>query len=254
MPMRVVILGVGTIIPHPGEGATSLLVEAGGGSMLFDCGPGALEMVERSGRSYTDIGRIFLTHYHPDHTLGLGRLFSAMKNDEEYPAGSRLAIYGPAGLERFVGGWDSLYGRIVPGPDRLTLVELPPGTVALGGGIEVTAGEAAHGETPALAYRVECCGSAVAYTGDTAYTGAVVELATDADLLVAECSFPDGHAASGHMTPSVVGRLAKESGAKRVLLVHRYPSVDPDEAVEVARSLAGGAEIEAAAEGMEIEL
>lgn len=41
-------------------------------------------------------------------------------------------------------------------------------------------------DTPALLLRLDLAGKAIAYTGDTAWTGAIADAAADADLLIVE--------------------------------------------------------------------
>jgi ribonuclease BN (tRNA processing enzyme) len=90
----------------------------------------------------------------------------------------------------------------------------------------ISAAEVDHGEGSALAYRIEEGGKSVVYTGDTGYSDALVALARHADLLISECSYPDGHPANGHLTPSLVGHIAAEAGAGMVVLVHMYRTVN----------------------------
>lgn len=253
MAVRVVILGTGTIIPSASRRATSLLVEAHGETILFDCGPGALEAVERSGRSYKDIKKIFITHFHPDHTLGLGRLFSAMKNDGSDPVEGYIEIFGPEGLDRFIEDWNGLYDGIVPGGDRLGLRGAFRSAEHSGEGPDIQACEADHAGKQAYAYRLDYQGSSVVFTGDTGYTRSIVELADGVDLLVAECSFPDDRAMSGHLTPSSAGRIAAEAGVGRIVLVHLYSSMEEAAAIEGVKRLYDGP-VEVASDGMEIEV
>jgi ribonuclease BN (tRNA processing enzyme) len=73
---------------------------------------------------------------------------------------------------------------------------------------------------------LEFQGKSIVYSGDTDYCNSLVELASESDLLIVECSFPDEFKVDGHLTPSFAGRVAKESGAKRLLLTHLYPICD----------------------------
>jgi ribonuclease BN (tRNA processing enzyme) len=253
MALRLTVLGSGTIVPSQVRRATSLLIEGGGEEILVDCGPGALQALEEAGRSYRDIHRILLTHFHPDHTLGLGRLFSALKADVALPGSYWIVIYGPDGLERFITGWDGLYGGMVPDDDTLNLVTMEPGYEIDIGEMLVTAGPADHAGRPALAYRIEMEGRSIVYTGDTSRSGALARFATGADLLVAECSFPDEAPADGHMTPADVGSIADSAGAGEVLLVHMYPFFgETDPAAEVRRRFGG--KVTTGRDGMVIEL
>jgi len=240
MAMRLTVLGSGTIVPSQVRRATSLLLEAGGEEILIDCGPGSLQSVEDAGRSYRDIHRILLTHFHPDHTLGLGRLFSAMKNDTAVTGRQWLVIYGPEGLERFIDGWDGLYPGIVPDDDTLNLVPMEPGYEVDIGDMLVTAGPAEHGGRPALAWRIDLGGRSIVYTGDTSHAAKLAEFASGADLLVSECSFPDESPAEGHMTPAMVGEMAASADVSEVLLVHMSPFFgETDPAAEVRRRFNG---------------
>ncbi|PSQ04152.1 ribonuclease Z [Halobacteriales archaeon QS_4_69_31] len=62
------------------------------------------------------------------------------------------------------------------------------------------------------------------YTGDTRPTEAVIEAATEADLLVHDGTFADDWAdrarATGHSTAREAARVASEAGARRLALTH----------------------------------
>jgi ribonuclease BN (tRNA processing enzyme) len=250
--LNLTVLGSGTIIPSSWRQATSLLVETGEESILLDCGPCAIQTLENSGRSFRDIHRIFLTHFHPDHTLGVGRLLSAIKNDSE--TGDRwLVIYGPDGLDAFINSWNLVYRGIVPGDETLNLVTMQPGYEIDIGDTIVTAGPADHMGRPAVSYRIEQDGSDIVYTGDTGWSHELVRFAKGARLLICECSFPDGSEAPDHLTPSAVARLANLAEVGEVLLVHMYPGFeDWDPAVEIGRNFNGT--VTAARDGMALEI
>lgn len=253
MDLRLTVLGSGTIVPSRVRRATSLLLEAGGEEILIDCGPGALQSVEDAGRSYRDIHRVLLTHFHPDHTLGLGRLFSAMKNDTAVTGRQWLVIYGPEGLEKFIAGWNDLYNSIVPDDDTLNMVPMEPGYEVDIGDMLITAGPAEHGGRPALAWRIDLGGKSLVYTGDTSCSERLTEFASGADLLVSECSFPDESPAEGHMTPAMVGEMAASAGVSEVLLVHMYPFFgETDPAAEVRRRFNG--KVTTGRDGLVIEI
>jgi len=76
-------------------------------------------------------------------------------------------------------------------------------------------------------------GQAVAVVMDTAWCDAALELAADADLVVCESTFLSSDerlaAEYGHMTARQAGRLAREAGARRLVLTHfsrRYGDSD----------------------------
>jgi ribonuclease BN (tRNA processing enzyme) len=83
-----------------------------------------------------------------------------------------------------------------------------------------------------IGYRIELAdGKSIAVSGDTDYSETIVDLALEADLLVLECSFPEGKKVEGHLTPSLAGRIASESHCKRLLLTHLYPVCDSTDIV-----------------------
>ena len=111
----------------------------------------------------------------------------------------------------------------------------------------------AEHRSESIAYRLDAAGGAFVYTGDTEYSRSVIELARGADTLLIECSFPDEAPVPGHLTPSVVARIASEAGVRRVVLTHIYPAVeDLDLITEVGRDFEG--EILVAEDGLEFEV
>jgi ribonuclease Z len=91
-------------------------------------------------------------------------------------------------------------------------------------------------------------GIAVAYVTDTRPCDGGRALAAEADLLYHDATFADEHGAraeqTGHSTAREAATVAREAGAKRLLLGHlsaRYP--DPAPLVVEARSIFPGAEV-----------
>lgn len=234
MLFRVTILGSGTIIPSRGKKTTSLLIETGRRKIMLDCGPCSLQSAEDLGHPFRSIGSIFITHYHPDHSLGLAHLFSALKNDRGGHGGAGTVVYGPRGLNEHIDAWRGIYPSIMPQPAP-AFHELDPGeTVRLDDTVIRTAA-AGHAGVDALSYRVEQCGRSVVYTGDTELNAALVDLSRGADLLFAECSFPEKMRSKGHMTPHDAGLLAEKAGVKDLVLVHIYPVFDGQDPASIVK-------------------
>jgi ribonuclease BN (tRNA processing enzyme) len=84
----------------------------------------------------------------------------------------------------------------------------------------------------------------------------VVELARDADLLVAEASYVDAVPEDSRTTLSSArdaGRQASEANARRLLLTHLFPGTDPAAAHTAAAAQYRG-RIEVARPGLVIDL
>jgi len=253
MGFRVTVLGSGTIIPSSERRATSLLVESGSHTLLFDCGPGALDAIEENGFSWRALRQVFLTHFHPDHSLGIGHLIAAVNADPVSHFDGTLTVFGPRGLADHVSRWNALYRSTVPAWSFLETRELEGKAVPLGDDTVVRSAPAAHGSAPALSYRVDHKGKSIVYTGDTGHTESLVELARGATLLIAECCFPDARAVEGHLSPSSAGRLAAEAAARHVILVHMYPVFDGESPLAGARKHYRGP-IEIGYDGLQFDL
>jgi ribonuclease BN (tRNA processing enzyme) len=86
---------------------------------------------------------------------------------------------------------------------------------------------------PDLGVRLAAGDATLVYTGDAAPDDAAVELARDADVLLAEASFVDTvpeRLRGGLNTAAEVGRQAAAAGVARLVLAHLFPTTDPAEA------------------------
>jgi ribonuclease BN (tRNA processing enzyme) len=240
--VELVVLGAGSILPRAGYGCSGYaLVPAGGaGVTLLDCGPGSVRALGGASVELEQVRRVLVSHFHPDHCLDLLALAFARRNprfDEPPP----LELIGPRGLRRLVEAAEGVWGGWVRHRGvRLTEVEpTEPGELERDG---ARLAWAPTGHTPdAVAWRVEHEGAAsLCYTGDSPESPEVERLAAGVDLLVAECSFPDDAPVEGHLTPSSAARMARAAGARRLLLTHFYPDLDPAEAGRVAGTVFDG--------------
>jgi ribonuclease BN (tRNA processing enzyme) len=104
--------------------------------------------------------------------------------------------------------------------------EVPAGaTRELAPGVTVTTRAVRH-EPESVAYDVRAGGRRVVYTGDTAPDATLGAWARGADVLLAECSLPDGMAVPTHLTPTSVGELAAAADPGLLVLTHLYPMMD----------------------------
>lgn len=100
--MKIVFLGTGGGFPSKERGVASIAVRVNGEIVLFDCGEGTQRQLMRSPFSYMKIHKIFISHFHGDHFLGIAGLVQSMcLNNRE----TLLDIYGPEGTIRFVNGF-----------------------------------------------------------------------------------------------------------------------------------------------------
>jgi ribonuclease BN (tRNA processing enzyme) len=107
----------------------------------------------------------------------------------------------------------------------------------------------------AYAFRIECAGRVLVFSGDTARCDALVQLAKGAHVLLAEAAFRDDadNPPGIHMTGSEAASVAQEAGAGMLVLTHIPPWHDKQDAVEEATGHFDGP-IELAAEGAVYEV
>jgi ribonuclease BN (tRNA processing enzyme) len=85
-----------------------------------------------------------------------------------------------------------------------------------------------HIGVQAVGYRIEADGIVLAYSGDTGPAPAVIELARDADLFLCEATYQEASRKFPfHMSAAQAGEHATAAGAKRLLLTHILPTLDP---------------------------
>lgn len=97
--IKITFLGTGNAIPTKKRNHTGILLSCADEQILFDCGEGIQRQFKTARISPTKLTRIFITHWHGDHILGLPGLFQtlAMSNYQK-----TLHIYGPVGTRRFI--------------------------------------------------------------------------------------------------------------------------------------------------------
>jgi ribonuclease BN (tRNA processing enzyme) len=223
--VELIILGSGTGVPSLKRGAPAALITAGDQSILLDSGSGTLTRMLHTGVTYKDVDAVLYSHIHPDHCADLVPLIFACKYQED-PRAKDLLILGGRGFRAYFAGLRGVYGSwIEPETFRIHMQEVIADDVAIGD-LRVTTLPLKHAPE-SVGYRITAPGGrTVVYSGDTDYCPNIVELARGADLLLLECSFPEGRKVSGHLTPALAGRIAREAGCTRLVLTHRYPPCD----------------------------
>ena len=96
--MKIVFLGTSSMQPTRERNLTSIYVNYDKEHLLFDCGEGTQRQMKYANLKPTSITRIFITHFHADHVLGLAGL---MRNLGANDYNKTLHIFGPSGLEKF---------------------------------------------------------------------------------------------------------------------------------------------------------
>jgi len=99
MSLRVVFLGTGGSVPTPKRGLPAVLVQREDECLLFDCGEGVQRQMIKARTGFHKKMKIFITHMHGDHVLGLPGLLQTMALLDRQ---RKLEVYGPSGIALFL--------------------------------------------------------------------------------------------------------------------------------------------------------
>ena len=242
--IELTVLGCSGSYGAPAGGACSgYLVRAGGMTVWLDCGNGTLAALQRHADP-ADLDAVVITHQHPDHCVDLYGLHVLNKYGLERLG---LPVYAPEGVDAgmlgLVGDWGGAFDwrevgdgsteKIGPLALSFLRTDHPPPTVAV---------EIAHDD------------HRLVYTSDTGPGWSVEAFAERADLVLSEATYQHGDIRSPlHISARQAGERARAASARRLMLTHLWPTLDP--AVTAAEgSEAFGAEVTLAAPNLQVKL
>jgi ribonuclease BN (tRNA processing enzyme) len=223
------VVGCSPAWPNPGGAQSGYLLE-GSGRLLLDCGPGVLARL-REEEGWPRIDAIAITHFHLDHwgdlvpwvwgsLYGLGHDLPRVELWLPPTGREQLEAFG----ERL--GWPDMFERVF---DLRAYAEGEPFGAA---GFEVLPLRLPHYMLETYGFRVTNGAKTMAYSGDSAPSETLVELARDADLFVCEATLISGEADGeprGHLSIDEALAAFADAGARRLLITHRpreLPGVD----------------------------
>lgn len=96
--MEIIFLGTGQAVPTEKRNHTAILLRREDERILFDCGEGTQRQFRIAKINPCKITRIFITHWHGDHVLGLPGLLQTLALNNY---SKTLHVYGPAGTKKF---------------------------------------------------------------------------------------------------------------------------------------------------------
>lgn len=220
--MIVRLLGTGTPVPSADRFGSAVLVEAGGRSLLFDCGRGAaIRLHQIHPNLLARVQTVFLTHLHSDHVVGLpdvwltgwvlGRQQPLRVLGPDGTAGMTLHLAQAYAADVIVrqNPAEGLQGRGA----ELQGVVAQSGLVYEEGDVRVIAFLVDHGHVaPAFGYRIEYAGQSIVISGDTKFSESLIAASTGADVVLHSAWLPE----SRNTTPSDRRSIASAEDAGRV--------------------------------------
>ncbi len=250
--------------------------------IIFDLGTGVREYgdmvtarfaaeLEANNLTTPYLASVLLTHLHWDHIIGLPFFTPAFRPD------ARIEVHGPEQRDglgaTFTGVMHPPYFPITPAEMGGTLTFLDTGADDFAvNGAKVRTRWVRHTD-PTLGYRVDLEGISVAYLSDHGpgccpsdsddfVPEGVLELCDGADVVIHDSQHTVSEYQAkrhfGHCTVDYAVRVAREAGARSLMLFHHCPTHSDDDLDDIltqAQDLAartGGPDVLAATEGLRL--
>ena len=248
--LKATLLGSGYVEPLPNKYGASILVEAGSETLLFDAGRGATIRLNQIPIPFDAVDKVFLTHLHSDHVVGLPDLYLTgwVLGRRDTP----LRLWGPEGTAHMARHLVSAFDfDVVIRRDKHTryaaiwanidATDFTQGVVYEANGVTVTAFEVDHGPVkPAFGFRVYYAGRSLAISGDTRPSDNLIASAKDVDVLFHEAFAPLAYSAahpdvpalvikaieSVHTTPTQAGEVFAAVNPRLAVFYHIDPGAD----------------------------
>ena len=261
---QILILGSGSPNAEADRVSSGVAIAVDGQPYLVDCGHGIVQRVVQAHEGdliawdSTALTRLFITHLHADHSVGLpDLLYTPWIHGRELP----LEAYGPAGLADMLRHIQLAYAENIrehrsahPSSERGYLAaarEVGEGLCYKDEKLLVYALRADHGDLAALSYKFVTGAGTVVISGDTKPVAAFADWARGCDVLIHEVysssRFPErspewqAYHSRVHTSTRELAALANAIRPGRLLLYHQlFWGQTPDELVaEIARDYDG---------------
>jgi ribonuclease BN (tRNA processing enzyme) len=260
---KIVILGTGTPVADPDRYGPSVAIVVGDSSFIVDAGVGAVRRAAATkipALKARNLKRVFITHLHSDHTLGLPDL---VLGGAVLHRGEPISIWGPHGIkdmtDHFFLAWKKDIDVRVHGLEKgdekayaADVHEIAPGVIYDDNTVKVTAFLVKHGTwDEAFGYRFDTKDRSIVLSGDTAPTDAIVSACNGCDVLIHEVYSVAGfeklpaedraYHSTFHTSSTELAAIATKARAKTLVLHHQlfFGASEEDLLAEVKRGFVG---------------
>lgn len=223
--MKVTIVGSGDAFSSGGRAHTCIRIDAAAATVVVDFGSGAMTAWQKLGFDTNDIDAIVVSHLHGDHFGGI----PALLLHAQFVAGRQkpLLLVGPPGLKIRL---QEMLDLFFPGSSTIAwnfawqVREIGGGRKITLAGLTLETFDVIHspGSMP-TGVRLSDGKHVFAYSGDTAWTETLNDIAAGADLFLCECSSGDEPVPNHLHWAELEGKL-KGFNAKRIAITHMGPS------------------------------
>jgi ribonuclease BN (tRNA processing enzyme) len=221
--VELTVLGCSGSYGAPSGGACSgYLVRAGASIIWMDCGNGSFANLQQHVNP-ADLSAVIITHAHPDHCVDIYGLHVLYRYGLQKDC---LPVYAPEGVEKtlegLVGKWTDTFDWKLVGEGARECV----------GDTDLRFSRTDH-PLPTVGVEVAQGGKRLLYTADTGPGWSVESFAPGADLVLSEATYQhDDIRAPIHLSARQAGEAARAAQARRLMLTHLWPTLDPVASVE----------------------
>ncbi|MDZ4674117.1 MAG: MBL fold metallo-hydrolase [Gemmatimonadota bacterium] len=257
---HVVLLGTGNPNPDTARFGPAVAIVVNGEPYLVDAGVGIVRRAAAAGIPVPKLRRVFLTHLHSDHTIGMADLLLTPWVLERTEP---LEVYGPTGADAMMSHLTMAYDADIrnridglqpqnPSGWRSEVHRVQPGEVYRDSLVTVTAIPVPHADwAEAWGYRFETADRVIVVSGDTRYSEALIAACNGCDVLVHEVYSDAGFArrtpewqayhGQAHTGAADLGRLATAARPGLLLLYHQMlmGATEADLLAEIRATFAG---------------
>jgi ribonuclease BN (tRNA processing enzyme) len=184
-------------------------------TVWLDAGPGTFANLQRfcDPRS---LDAIVLSHEHSDHWSDIAGFVTAARRTLHWGR-DPVAVLAAPGVEQRMGkdADGILAWRTVGDADGAEI-----------GGVRLTFSRTDHGPVT-LAVRLDGDGSSLGYSADSGPGWSLERLGTGLDLALCEATYTQDHEGTAqHMSGRQAGSSARAARARRLVVTHRWPTID----------------------------
>ena len=243
---KIVMLGTGNPAPSPATMGASVAIVVNGTPYIVDAGVGLVRRASEASRKgvkgleMPNLKRVFLTHLHSDHTIGLPDLiFTPWIMHRTAP----LEVWGPEGTkamtDHILQAWSADNDIRINGLEqgnttgnKVLAHEIMPGVVYQDSNVKVTAFLVKHGSwKQAFGYRFDTPDRSIVLSGDGSPSETIVSACNGCDVLLHEVYSEVGYRESPeawrkyskafHTTTFELAELATRARPKLLVLYHQ---------------------------------
>ena len=243
---QLVLLGTGTPNADPDRAGPAVAVVVNDVPYVVDAGPGVVRRASAAakngvkGLSVEKLRRLFITHLHSDHTIGLPDfIFTPAVLERDAP----LEIYGPPGTKRMTDLILKAFAEDIairlkglepakPRGYEVQTQDVKPGVIYKDANVTVKAFAVKHGSWKhAYGYRFESADRVVVISGDCAPSESIIEACNGCDVLVHEVYSTMGFArrspewqryhSNFHTSSKELAEIATKARPKLLVLYHQ---------------------------------